>query len=258
MRTLTLALSSIAMLGCHGSSNNKPSDHVEHATPTPTKSAEVPGDKDGNGAVAPSQPPGPPATAATTPQVTSFDGGKPDAAPSGFTFGRTGSGAQGTWVIKAEAGAPSGGNVLAQTDADATDYRFPIALLDTPSIADVRVSVRCKAVSGKVDQACGLVFRAADADNYYVTRANALENNVRLYHVVKGKRTQFGSWNGKVKTAAWHELRVDAKGDRLEVYFDGARVIEATDATFEQAGKVGLWTKADSVTYFDDLTVTAL
>jgi hypothetical protein len=258
----------VVTLGCHGSSNNKPAtDHPEHAgtpaaSPT-TAENKVPEDKDDDDdkvAPSPTPPPkpGPAPDAKGAAQTMSFDADKADAAPAGFTFGRTGSGKQGKWVVKAEAGAPSGANVLAQIDADSTDYRFPVAIAGAPSLADVRLSVRCKPISGKVDQACGLIFRADDPDNYYVTRANALEDNVRLYHVVKGKRSQLAGWNGKVKGGVWHELRVDAKGDHLEVYFDGTKVIEVTDKTFKDAGKIGLWTKADSVTYFDDLTVTPL
>jgi hypothetical protein len=145
--------------------------------------------------------------------------------------------------------------VLAQTDAHDTDYRFPIAYTG-PALRDLHLSVKCKPVSGRVDQGCGLVFRLQDADNYYVTRANALENNVRLYHVVKGKRVQFAGWNGKVTNGFWHELAVDAQGEHFQVFYDGNRVIDAHDKTFSQAGMFGLWTKADSVIYFDDLTAT--
>jgi hypothetical protein len=192
---------------------------------------------------------------APTAKVFTFDTDAAGAAPAGFSFGRTGDGKVGAWIVKAEAGAPSGANVLAQTDADSTDNRFPVALADEPSLRDVDLSVRCKPVSGKVDQACGMVFRARDANNYYVTRANALEGNVRIYFVKDGKRQQFGSWSGKVTSGAWHDYRVVARGDRFEVYWDGAKVVEETDQTFGDAGKIGLWTKADSVTYFDDLRV---
>ena len=143
-------------------------------------------------------------------------------------------------------------------DADETDYRFPVAVANQPRLRDLRVSVRCKPVSGKVDQACGLVFRYQDEFNYYVTRANALENNVRLYHVVNGNRRQFAGLNGPVVGGVWHELKVEAQGDRLEVYWDGQKVIDAHDPTFQTAGQVGVWTKADSVTYFDDLNVEPL
>jgi hypothetical protein len=201
--------------------------------------------------------------AAAAPSVDSpgkwtFDADRVDAAPTGFSFGRTGDGPPGRWVVKAATDAPSGSNVLAQTDTDATDMRFPVAVADGPSLRDVRLSVRCKPISGKVDQACGLVFRYKDENNYYVTRANVLEGNVRLYHVKDGRRKQFANWSGEVKGNAWHELRVDARGEHLEVYFNGAKIIDANDKTFPDAGKVGAWTKADSVTYFDDLSATSL
>jgi hypothetical protein len=185
-----------------------------------------------------------------------FDAETADQSPKGFEFGRTGGGGMGKWIVKAEGDAPTAPNVLAQVDTDTTDYRFPLAFTG-PALKDLRLSVKCKPVSGQVDQACGLVFRLQDADNYYVTRANALEDNLRLYHVVKGKRVQFAGWNGKVKSGAWHELAVDAQGDHFQVFFDGKPVIDAHDKTFTDSGKFGLWTKADSVTYFDELTATA-
>ena len=177
------------------------------------------------------------------------------APPSGFSFGRTGEGREGKWVVRAEASAPSGANVLAQVDSDGTDYRFPVAWANEPSLRDVELRVRCKQVSGKVDQACGVVFRLRDANNYYLTRANALEGNVRLYYVKDGHRQQIASYSGKVASGAWHSVRVAAQGDHIQVWFDDAKAIDQHDKTFTDAGKVGLWTKADSVTYFDDLSV---
>jgi hypothetical protein len=185
----------------------------------------------------------------------SFDTDKPDKPPTGFNFGRTGGGKEGKWVVLAAKDAPSGGNVLAQIDADKTDDRFPVAVADAPPLADLALSVKCKPVSGQVDQGCGLVFRYQDANNYYLTRANALEDNVRFYHVKDGNRAQIKSWSGKVKSGVWHDFRVEAKGDHFAVTFDGKQVLDATDKTFMQAGKVGVWTKADSVIYFDDLKV---
>jgi hypothetical protein len=117
------------------------------------------------------------------------------------------------------------------------------------------LSVTCKPVAGKVDQACGLVFRYRDENNYYLTRANALEDNVRLYYVKDGRRTQIAGWNGKVTSGSWHQLGVEAVGDHFVISWDTKPVLQANDTTFSQAGKVGVWTKADSVTYFDDLTV---
>jgi Domain of Unknown Function (DUF1080) len=186
-----------------------------------------------------------------------FDSDTVDKPPAGFSFGRTGKGADGQWVVRAENDAPSKPNVLAQVSTDNTDYRFPVAFT-APEMKDLRLSVKCKPISGKVDQGCGLVFRLKDADNYYVVRANALEDNVRLYHVVQGGRRQFAGWNGKVASGKWHELSVEAKGDHFQVFFNGKKVMDAHDKTFPDAGKVGLWTKADSVIYFDDLTATPL
>jgi hypothetical protein len=181
-----------------------------------------------------------------------------DEAPAGFSFGRTGQGRPGKWVVRIDPSAPSGDHVLAQVDADGTDYRFPVAVADAPMVKDLRLEVRCNPVSGRVDEACGLVFRFQDPDDYYVARANATEDNVRLYRVVKGRRSQLAGWNGKVAAQTWHTLAVEARGDRFQVFYDGKQVIDAKDGTFRDAGKVGVWTKADSVTWFDALSVKPL
>jgi hypothetical protein len=186
-----------------------------------------------------------------------FDSDAPGTPPSGFSFGRTGNGSPGRWLVRSESDAPSGHNVLAQVDADSTDYRFPIAVANEPAFRDAKISLRCKPVSGRVDEACGLVFRYSDDNNYYVTRANALEDNVNLYYVKDGRRRQIVGWNGKVTKGVWHELGVEVRGDQMKVFFDGKQIIDAHDKTFAEPGKVGVWTKADSVTYFDDLTATA-
>ena len=198
------------------------------------------------------------AAAAQRGRTWDFERDRVDEAPEGFLFARTGTGRMGRWVVRAEQDAPSGGHVLAQLDNDATDFRFPLAVASEPTLLDLRLSVRCKPVSGTVDQACGLVVRYQDEDNYYLTRANALEQNVRFYRVVDGNRQQLASWRGSVTSGVWHELRVEADGDHFEVVWDGQRIIETNDQTFSNPGKVGLWTKADSVTYFDDLKVEPL
>lgn len=181
--------------------------------------------------------------------------------PAGFTFGHTAKvGAPGRWIVQAE----GANKVLAQADPDPTRARFPVAVLAGVSAADVDLSVRFKPVSGSVDQAAGLVWRFRDADNYYIVRANALENNVVLYKVENGRRTDLpvkgeGRTYGKkapVPSGAWSTLRVVASGPRFEVYLNGAKLYEVDDTTFTAPGTVGLWTKADSITLFDDLTVT--
>lgn len=181
-----------------------------------------------------------------------------NAPPDGFTFGRTGRGREGKWMVLSDPTAPSGDHVLAQIDNDDTDYRFPVAVADAPELKDLRLEVRCKAVSGKVDQACGIVFRFQGPDDYYLARANALEDNVNLYRVLRGRRSQIEGWNGKVASNTWHTLAIEARGDHLQVFWEGARIIDARDDTFSGAGKVGVWTKADSVTYFTDLAAAPL
>ena len=187
-----------------------------------------------------------------------FDADRVGEAPSGFSFGTTGSGRAGRWIVQAEKDAPSSPNLLAQVEADQTDYRFPVAVANEPILRDVRLSVKCKPVSGEIDQACGLVFRYQDENNYYVTRVNALEGNVRLYYVGKGARRQFAGWHGAVTSGVWHELVVEAQGDHFEIYLDRQKIIDAHDQAFTNAGQVGVWTKADSVAYFDNLSVEPL
>lgn len=190
-------------------------------------------------------------------ELESFEDDAADAAPKGFSFVRTGKGAEGQWLVKSEAGAPSGAKVLAQVDTDNTNSRFALAVLEKPVVKDVRVSVRCKLVSGRVDQACGLVARYRDENNYFITRANALENNIRLYTLRDGKRTEIASHDLDVQSNVWYDYRFQLRGDHLEVFWNGERVIDHHDATFADAGKVGLWTKADSISHFDDLRVQA-
>ena len=176
--------------------------------------------------------------------------------PAGFEFARTGRGAEGTWLVRIEKGADKN-HVLVQENADTTDYRFPLAVLKDGNYRDVTLSVRARPLSGKVDQGFGLVWRYKDANNYYVTRCNADEDNCRIYHVVGGDRRQFGGTDLKVAKNAWHTMKMEATGNRFVVSFDGNRVYDGTDDTFKDAGRVGLWTKADSVIEFDDFTVQA-
>ena len=199
-----------------------------------------------------------PLTAQTGDRVWNFDRDAAGSPPQGFTLALTGQGTIGQWVVMKEATAPSQPNALAQTSQDKTDYRFPIAIAEAPSYKDLALSVRFKAISGKVDQGAGLIFRLKDKDNYYVVRANALEDNFRLYHVVNGRRIQFASANFKVTSQQWHEIKVEARGDEFKCYFDGQLKFSAKDSTFKDAGRIGLWTKADSVIYFDDLTAKDL
>jgi 3-keto-disaccharide hydrolase len=174
--------------------------------------------------------------------------------PAGFEFGRTGGGAEGKWVVRVEKGGTLN-HVLVQERADKTDYRFPVAVLMEGAYKDVTLGVRARPLSGQVDQGFGFVWRYKDVNNYYVTRCNADEDNCTIYHTVNGRRRAFLNQKVKVATNTWHTMKLEAKGDHFVVYYDGNKVLDARDETFKDAGKVGLWTKADSVIEFDDFTV---
>jgi hypothetical protein len=182
---------------------------------------------------------------------------EPGRPPQDFDTSRTGHGAPATWVVLADATATSG-RAIAQTSTDRTDYRFPLAVYQPISARDVEVTVRFKPVAGKVDQAGGIAVRLTTPDDYYVVRANALEDNVRFYRVVKGNRQQIAGTNTRVASGEWHTLSLKAQGDRFTVSFDGKQLYTTEDRTFGNPGKVALWTKADSVTHFDRIAITPL
>ena len=242
---LGLGLISTTATGCRSRSGDQDDDDDEPAPATTAAAAPMPGT-----VVKPS--PGT-AQAAT---IWTFDSSSIGQSPVGFTFGRTGSGRPGRWVVRAAADAPSGPNVLAQEDSDRTDFRFPVAVADAPKFGDVSVAVRCEPVGGHVDRACGIVWRYQDENNYYLTRANALEDNVCWYYVQNGRRIQVKCVHVTVASGVWHSLRADMRGDHVDVYFNGQKLIDVHDSRFTAPGKVGVWTKADSHTLFDDLTAT--
>ena len=188
-------------------------------------------------------------TATALAETVNFDNATPGAAPPGWTATKTGKG-EAKWTIEKDDTAPSKPNVLKQS-GEAT---YPVCLKNGTSLKDGFVEVKFKPVAGKEDQAGGLVWRARDSDNYYIARANALEDNVTIYHTIKGKRTEKKRTNTKVASSQWHTLRVDFSGGHFTVAFDGKKAIEWDDQTFTEAGMVGVWTKADSVTLFDDFT----
>jgi Domain of Unknown Function (DUF1080) len=186
-------------------------------------------------------------------RVFRFEKGDVGKVPAGWTAGKTGSGAGSVWKVVEDATAPSkSGLALAQT-AEGPSPLFNLCVADGTAFKDVEVSVAFKAVKGEIDQGGGVVWRYQDANNYYIARYNPLENNYRVYKVVAGKRTQLES-KADLKAAAgqWHTLSIKMAGDRIECSLNGVKYLEATDGTFAKAGAVGLWTKADAQTYFDD------
>jgi hypothetical protein len=203
---------------------------------------------------------GPPRT-----QTIGFDSSPVGALPQGWADHMTHRGAPPRWQVSRDDSAPSRPNVLAQLSSDRTAGRFPLAIFNGALLKDGTLSVCFKPVSGVVDQAAGIVWRYQDPDNYYIARANALENNVVLYKVEKGLRSSIApkglpsrSYGVKhvIAKRQWSTLRIEIQASRFTVYLNGERLFEAEDKTFQAAGKVGLWTKADSVIYFDNFTIS--
>jgi len=179
------------------------------------------------------------------------------APPPGWTATLTGKGSP-KWTVEQDESAPSKSKVVKHS-GQAT---FPVLLKDGTRIKNGFVEAKFKAISGREDRAGGLVWHATDANNYYVVRANALEDNVVLYKVVNGDRRPLdivgrrGGYGVQAKVAAnqWHRLRVEFAGSRFTVSYDGKQLFEVEDRTFGEPGMIGLWTKADSVTLFDEIS----
>ena len=207
--------------------------------------------------------------APTTPKeatVFDFDKDEKDKLPTGFTAALTGGGGPVKWHVQEVNDAPSGKHVVAQLSDDRTNTRYPHLVRDDFKAKDVDVSVRFKTISGEVDASGGLVFRYKDKDNFYVVRANSLENNIVAYKTENGRRSNIGvkgegdayGVKADVPHQQWNTLRVIMKGSLIEIFLNGKKLFEVEDDTFTEAGKVGLWTKADAVTQFDDLSANSL
>ena len=186
--------------------------------------------------------------------------------PAGFTTGLTGKGGPVRWEVQEGDGAPSGKKVLGQLSSDKTNRRYPHVVRNDFNGRNVDVSVKFKTLSGKVDASGGIVWRYQDKSNYYVARANSLEGNVVAYKTEKGRRSSIGI-RGKpdaygvdveVPHRAWNTLRIIARGNLFEIHLNGKKLFEVENDTFQEAGRIGLWTKADAVTQFDDLRASSL
>jgi hypothetical protein len=169
-------------------------------------------------------------------------------------FAMTGNGVPGEWsVVRNDAV-----QALAQTGSDPTDDRFPLAIYRPFSGRNVYVSIRFMPIAGEIDRSGGVVVRLKSAGDYYVARANALENNVRFYRVVGGKRQMIAGVDASVPSGVWQTLGIAARDDRFIIVFNGRELFGATDATFPGPGRVGMWTKADSVTWFENIRIKSL
>jgi hypothetical protein len=196
----------------------------------------------------------PPAETPFAPVAISFYAGDLGKVPTDFTTALTGGGGPVAWAVREDPTSPDGKPVVVQESADSTVYRFPMCIYDKVTARDVAAEVNYKAISGKVDEAGGIVLRYQPG-NYYIARANALENNVILFKTVKGKRSKIKEVPVPVSAGQWHTLRFEARGRRLTILFDGKTVIDRNDRTFSNAGQAGLWTKADSVSAFTDFKI---
>jgi hypothetical protein len=194
-----------------------------------------------------------------------FDSDAAGALPPGWRSAMTGEGTSPRWAVIKDQTAPSPPNVLAQLSETSSTTRLPLAILDRVTCRDGDLSVKFKPVSGRLDQSGGLVWRFRDPNNYYVVRANALEDNIVLYKIEKGRRSSIApkgtppqtyGVRHKVPPKAWSTLRVRFEGPHFVVIFNGEELFEVEDRTFSEPGNVGLWTKTDSVTHFDDFQVS--
>ncbi|MBX9942719.1 MAG: DUF1080 domain-containing protein [Reyranella sp.] len=168
------------------------------------------------------------------------------------TQGMTGIGRPAAWRAVEDRDAPNGW-ALAETAADPTDSRFPLCIVERAVLRDFDATLRFKIVSGVRERAAGFMFRAQNANDYYVVRASALDNSVRLYRMEKGKRRQIAVKELPIEAGKWHALRVVAVDDRFEVALDGATLFTVTDRTLPQPGPMGVWSQADSVTHYGSL-----
>lgn len=189
------------------------------------------------------------ATSVTMAETDMFDKAQPGPPPNEWTCGVTGQGSP-KWTIESDASAPSKPNVLKQSGSGA----YPWCVKKDIAISDGFVEVKFKAIEGREDQAGGLMWRWTNSDNYYVARANALENNVSLYYTEAGQRITLKYVDAPIPRDQWHVLRVEFVGKRLKVSLNGNPCIELDDEHISVAGAVGIWTKADSVTAFDDFS----
>ena len=191
------------------------------------------------------------ATAALA-ETETFDRASAGRVPPAWACGITGPGTP-RWTVEPDTSAPSPPNVLKQSSSAASGAAYPWCANSGVSMADGYVQVKFKPLAGREDQAGGVIWRWKDGNNYYVARANALENNIALYYTERGRRIGIKSVDTPVMGNQWHSLRVEFSGPRIKVMFDSKQYMDLADDHISGAGAIGVWTKADSVTAFDDV-----
>lgn len=178
--------------------------------------------------------------------------------PAGWKVDATHPGSElAVWSVEEDSMAASRKRVLAVRITGSERGTFNLAWTDQTRFQDGAVEVKVRAGEGRIDQGGGLIWRVRDANNYYIARWNPLENNFRVYYVKDGKRVQLATADVTVPADAWHSIRIEHQGNHITCYLDGTKLLEADDPTLPEAGGVGLWTKADAASFFDDLVVQA-
>ena len=193
------------------------------------------------------------AGANTKDTLINFEKCEVDKLPDGFTQTATGKLQHLNWKVLND----NGNKVVAQSAKNEGDY-FNLLVLDKPAYTDFKLTVKIKAVGGAEDQGGGLVWRYVDNNNYYVARCNPLEKNFRFYRVVNGNRKQLKSVECIINTGEWFTMSIEMNGNKISCSLNGVKMIDTTDDTFKSPGQIGLWTKADAATYFDDFTIQPL
>jgi len=186
--------------------------------------------------------------------VFNYDNAPLGKLPEGWSNQKTGKGGLGNWEVQADPTAPSKPNVFTQTSKKNFGYHFNLAVAEETNFSDLEIELQFKALTGEEDQGGGPVWRYRDADNYYICRANPLEGNFRVYKVVNGNRRQMKSASLPIPANQWHSIKVRNIGNHIQCWLNGKLYLDVKDDTFK-SGKVGLWTKADAVTAFDNFIV---
>lgn len=202
----------------------------------------------------------PPYVDASTPETRTwnFDEDRPEQLPPKFAMGTFFDGRPaGDWKVITTPKALSPPNVFAQLREKGAEHHYNVVLIEDTNTADLDLTVSFLPISGKADMGGGLVWRAKDDRNYYLIRANPLEQNIRVYHVVKGIRKMLKNYDEIIDIKKWHRLHVVNQGCHIQIFYDEKPIVDLCDETFKE-GRIGLWTKSDAVTYFDDLTLQSL
>jgi len=184
--------------------------------------------------------------------VFTFDTDEHGKMPVNWSNYVTGKGSLGKWEIRQD----NDTQVLAQVSQENFGYHFDVIVWDKSDYQDLEITVKYKGVKGEEDQGGGPVWRYQDPDNYYIARANPLENNYRVYKVINGNRKQMASVNFGIPTGEWHTIKIRMIANHIECFYDGKKYLDVNDDSIINSGKVGLWTKADAFTFFDDLKIT--